>query len=72
MKKSILFPTDFSENSKNTTKFVIEIARLTGAKLNLLYVYEEPYSTFTDQEKDTTDNYLIGNNRENSRLQKVQ
>jgi len=69
MIKSILFPTDFSENARSTTKFVVEIAKLTGAKLNLLHVYEEPYSTVTDQKKTITDNPLITDSRENSRIQ---
>lgn len=70
MIKSILFPTDFSENSKNTTKFAIEIARLTGAKLNLLHVYEVPYSTMTANEQDIADNPTIeDDSREDSRKQ---
>lgn len=68
MIKSILFPTDFSENAKNTTKFAIEIAKLTGAKLNLLHVYEVPYSTMTANEQDIADHPLIeDDSREYSR-----
>ncbi len=68
MIKSILFPTDFSENAKNTTKFAIEIAKLTGAKLSLLHVYEVESSGFTDKEKDAI-NPSIRDNRAISRIQ---
>jgi nucleotide-binding universal stress UspA family protein len=37
--KTILFPTDFSHNANRALEYAVEIAALTGATLNLLYVY---------------------------------
>lgn len=39
----ILFPTDFSENSKKVLPFALELARRSKAKLTLVHSIEEPY-----------------------------
>lgn len=41
--KNILFPTDFSENSRNALDFALEIALKSGAKLHIMHSIEEPY-----------------------------
>jgi len=42
--KSILLPTDFSENADNAVKYAIELARLIGADITLVHTYRV-YST---------------------------
>lgn len=37
--KNILFPTDFSDTSKNARKYAIEIAEKSGAKIHVINVY---------------------------------
>jgi nucleotide-binding universal stress UspA family protein len=37
--KTLLFPTDFSDNANRALEYAVEIAALTGAGLNLLHVY---------------------------------
>lgn len=37
--KTILFPTDFSNNATRALEYAVEIAALTGASLQLLHVY---------------------------------
>lgn len=44
MIKTILFPTDFSDNAENAMTFAIKIAMKTKARLVLLNSYELPYS----------------------------
>ena len=39
----LLFPTDFSENSKKVLPFALELARRSKAKLTLVHSIEEPY-----------------------------
>lgn len=41
--KNILFPTDFSENSRNALDFALEIALKSGANLHIMHSIEEPY-----------------------------
>lgn len=41
---TILFPTDFSENTSNALSFALEIARTSGAKLHLMHSIEESYN----------------------------
>lgn len=41
--KNILFPTDFSENSRNALNFALEIALKSGANLHIMHSIEEPY-----------------------------
>lgn len=43
--KTILFPTDFSENAQNALDYAIEMTRLLKGKLVLFHAYELPYST---------------------------
>ena len=45
--KTILFPTDFSENADNALNFAVEIARYLKMKLHIFNAYEAPYSTHT-------------------------
>ena len=63
--ESILLLTDFSDAAKKATKFAVEMAKSSMAKLNLLHVYEEPFSTF-DNEYEVKNNNE--DNRHNSRL----
>lgn len=42
--KNILFPTDFSENTRNALTFVLEIARACDASLHIMHSIEEPYN----------------------------
>ena len=42
--KNILFPTDFSENSKTAYAYALDIALLFKAKLIILNTYKLPYS----------------------------
>ncbi|NOQ75272.1 MAG: hypothetical protein GQ574_24890 [Crocinitomix sp.] len=42
MIKNILFPTDFSENSKNALPFAIDLAKKNGGKLFLMHAYDVP------------------------------
>ena len=37
--KNILFPTDFSDTSKNARKYAIEIAEKSGAKIHVINIY---------------------------------
>lgn len=41
--RSILFPTDLTEDARKAFEYSIAIARRTGAKLHLLHALEEPY-----------------------------
>jgi len=41
--KNVLFPTDFSEDSRNALNFALEIARVNGATLHIMHSIEEPY-----------------------------
>ena len=41
--KQILFPTDFSENSRKAFCFTADLARRTGAKVIIMHVIEEHY-----------------------------
>tara|TARA_R110001592_G_scaffold88409_3_gene260395 strand:+ start:6068 stop:6898 length:831 start_codon:yes stop_codon:yes gene_type:complete len=43
--KNILFPTDFSENSKHALAVAIVLAKDFGAKLHILNSYKMPYSS---------------------------
>jgi len=59
--KTILFPTDFSNNANSALEYAVEIAALTGASLHLLYVYtpivskDNVYSALiTDEVADAT------------------
>lgn len=40
--KKILFPTDFSSAAHNAFQYAIELAKITGAKLDIISVYPEP------------------------------
>lgn len=40
---NILFPTDFSDNTREALSFVLEVARSTGATIHLMHSIEEPY-----------------------------
>lgn len=42
--KKILLPTDFSDNAQNALIFALELAKKTGAQLELLHCIEEPYN----------------------------
>jgi nucleotide-binding universal stress UspA family protein len=42
MFKKILFPTDFSENSRKAIAFVLDTVRKYGAEVVLLHVYDFP------------------------------
>lgn len=41
--KQLLYATDFSDNARQALPFALEIARLSGATLNLMHSIEEPY-----------------------------
>lgn len=41
--KNILFPTDFSENSRNALDFALQTALKSGATLHIMHSIEEPY-----------------------------
>jgi len=41
--KSILFPTDFSENAKHALSFALKLAKENDAKLHIMHSIEEPY-----------------------------
>ena len=43
--KNILFPTDFSENSKDALELALNLAKDFGAKLHILNTYQMPYSS---------------------------
>lgn len=45
--KTILFPSDFSENANNALDYAVELCQLMKAKLVLFHAYELPYSTNT-------------------------
>lgn len=40
---NILFPTDFSDNTREALTFALELARSTGATIHLMHSIEEPY-----------------------------
>jgi len=42
--RKILVPTDLRKESKAALQYAISLARIFGAKLILLHVYQEPYS----------------------------
>jgi nucleotide-binding universal stress UspA family protein len=42
--RKILVPTDLTKESKAALQCAISLARVLGAKLTLLHVYQEPYS----------------------------
>jgi nucleotide-binding universal stress UspA family protein len=42
--KSILFPTDFSNNANRALEYAVELANLTGSDLHLIHVYVPPVS----------------------------
>lgn len=41
---NILFPTDFSENTRNALIFALEVARVSGAEMHIMHSIEEPYN----------------------------
>lgn len=43
--KTILFPSDFSENANNALAYAVDLCRLLEAKLIIFHAYELPYST---------------------------
>jgi len=45
--KTILHPTDFSDNSLNALDFALEFARKSGALLLLVHAYDVPYDSGT-------------------------
>lgn len=54
--KNILFPTDFSENTREALTFALEIARMSGAKLHIMHSIEEPYNfTMPDETAENTE-----------------
>jgi nucleotide-binding universal stress UspA family protein len=42
--KTIIFPTDYSENANRALEFAIEFARKTGAKIIAMNAYDLPYA----------------------------
>jgi len=47
MTKRILFPTDFSQNSKNAEKYLLEFAKKYQAEVVLFHSYELPQAILT-------------------------
>ena len=54
--KSILVPTDFSQCSKNALRAAVHIAGKTGARVELVHIYEKPVIGFVDLNIDHTRN----------------
>jgi nucleotide-binding universal stress UspA family protein len=46
--KSILVATDFSDISERATAYAVDLARLLGARVTFLHVYEIPVYSFFD------------------------
>lgn len=57
--KNILFPTDFSENSRNALDFALEIAQKNEAQLHIMHSIEEPYD-FPSRLEDVKKNLSHG------------
>lgn len=52
--KTILFPTDFTEDAAKAYTYALKVAARTGAKLHLLHVIEEPFD-FATRVEETVD-----------------
>jgi len=58
MKKTILFPTDFSPTAKNAFAYAVELAKLMDASIDLISVYHLPVADASSVEPNQIDRML--------------